>query len=159
MISLIVAMDKNRAIGKDNKLPWNLPADLAYFKKVTMGHTVIMGRKTFESIGKPLPGRQNVVVTRNKNYVAEGCSTIHSIEEALKYRENEEAFVIGGADIFKEFLPCTDRLFITLIDDEFEGDTYFPQIEYSKWLLISKTTGEKNEKNPYTYHFLVYEKK
>lgn len=159
MISLIWAMGRNRVIGKNNSLPWHIPADFAYFKKVTMGHTVIMGWRTFESIGRPLRGRRNVIITRNKDYRAEGCIICHSVEEALEFAKNEEVFVIGGADIYSSFLPYADRLYITLIEEDFEGDAYFPQIDFSKWQIVFKTAGEKNEKNPYTYWFIVYEKK
>lgn len=158
MISLIVAMDKNRLIGDNNKLPWNLPLDLAYFKKVTMGSTIIMGRKTFESIGRPLPERQNVIITRNKDYFKEGCQVCHSIEEALAFGINDEAFIIGGAEVYSKFLPYVDKLYITLIEENFTGDTYFPQIESDKWVLTSKMKGERNEKNPYNYYFLIYKK-
>lgn len=160
MISLLVAMDKNRLIGKDNQLPWHLPADLAYFKKVTMGHPIIMGRKTFESIGRPLPGRTNIILTRNKNYEMEGCEVIHSIDDVQKMDEqmNEEIFVIGGAEIFKEVLPFADRLYITKIEEVFEGDTFFPEINYDQWKEISVEQGVTDEKNPYTYAYHVYGK-
>ncbi|MGG0187742.1 dihydrofolate reductase [Bacillus rhizoplanae] len=160
MISLLVAMDKNRLIGKDNQLPWHLPADLAYFKKVTMGHPIIMGRKTFESIGRPLPGRTNIILTRNKNYEMEGCEVIHSIDDVQKMDEqmNEEIFVIGGAEIFKEVLPFADRLYITKIEEVFEGDTFFPEINYDEWKEISVEQGVTDEKNPYTYAYHVYGK-
>lgn len=160
MISLLVAMDKNQLIGKDNDLPWRLPADLAYFKRVTMGHPIIMGRKTYDSIGRPLPGRENIIVTRDTSYEAEGCKVIHSIEEIVKMNEqtDQELFVIGGAEIFKEILPYSDRLYITEINEEFEGDTYFPAFDKSKWEVISEEKGIKDEKNPYDYKFLVYEK-
>ncbi|WP_020060713.1 dihydrofolate reductase [Bacillus sp. 123MFChir2] len=158
MISLLVAMDKNRLIGKENQLPWHLPADLAYFKKVTMGHPIIMGRKTFESIGRPLPGRTNIILTRNPNYEMEGCKVIHSINDVKKMDEqmNEELFVIGGAEIFKEVLPFADRLYITKIEEVFEGDTFFPEINYNEWEEISVTQGVTDEKNPYTYAYHVY---
>ncbi|MCP1123601.1 dihydrofolate reductase [Bacillus sp. 3103sda1] len=160
MISLLVAMDKNRLIGKENQLPWHLPADLAYFKKVTMGHPIIMGRKTFESIGRPLPGRTNIILTRNKNYEMEGCEVIHSIDDVQKLDEqmNEEIFVIGGAEIFKEVLPFADRLYITKIEEVFEGDTFFPEINYDEWKEISVEQGVTDEKNPYTYAYHVYGK-
>lgn len=158
MISMMVAIGKNRVIGRNNKLPWHLPADLAYFKKTTTGHTVIMGRKTFESIGKPLPNRRNVVITRNKDYKAEECIVCHTIEEAQRLCSNEEAFVIGGADIFSEFLPFADRLYITFIEEAFEGDIFFPEIDYSDWVLVSKVLGERNERNPYSYYFAVYDR-
>ncbi|WP_449536640.1 dihydrofolate reductase [Ferdinandcohnia sp. Marseille-Q9671] len=160
MISLLLAMDKNQLIGKDNDLPWRLPADLAYFKRVTMGHPIIMGRKTYDSIGRPLPGRENIIVTRDKTYHAEGCKVIHSIEEIVTLSENteQELFVIGGAEIFKEILPYSDRLYITEIEEEFEGDTYFPAFDKADWKVISKEKGIKDEKNQYDYTFLVYEK-
>lgn len=160
MISLLLAMDKNQLIGKDNDLPWRLPADLAYFKRVTMGHPIIMGRKTYDSIGRPLPGRENIIVTRDTSYKAEGCKVIHSIEDIVKMSEetDQELFVIGGAEIFKEILPHSDRLYITEIEEEFEGDTYFPAFDKDEWKIISKEKGIKDEKNPYEYTFLVYEK-
>jgi dihydrofolate reductase len=159
MISLIWAMDKNRLIGKDNKLPWRLPNDLAYFKKTTIGHIVVMGRKTFESVGKPLPARRNWVVTRDKGYRAEGCEMFYSIDEVLKAAVDEEIFVIGGAEIYSKFFSFADRLYITLINESFNGDTFFPEIKEENWKLVSKIKGERDEKNPYDYNFMVYEKK
>ncbi|WP_129726523.1 MULTISPECIES: dihydrofolate reductase [Bacillaceae] len=159
MLSGLVAMDKNRLIGKDNDLPWRLPADLAYFKKVTMGHPIIMGRKTFEAIGKPLPGRRNIIVTRNEQYKQPGCEVLSSIEDIYKVGDGiEEVFVIGGAEIFKEVLPMMDRLYVTYIDEEFEGDTYFPNINDNEWRIISEEPGITDEKNPYHYRFVVYER-
>ncbi|WP_175639572.1 dihydrofolate reductase [Metabacillus schmidteae] len=160
MISLLVAMDKHRLIGRDNQLPWHLPQDLAYFKKVTMNHKIVMGRKTFESIGRPLPGRENIIVTRDKAYTQKGCTILHSIEEIIELSSHskDELFVIGGAEIFKEILPVSDRLYITEIDHEFEGDTYFPDRKHSEWKKVSDEKGIKDEKNPYDYHFVVYER-
>jgi dihydrofolate reductase len=158
MISLLVAMDTNRVIGKDNDLPWHLPADLKYFKNVTIGHPIIMGRKTHESIGRPLPGRENIIITRDKSYKAEGCKVVNSIEETL-VSGDREVFVIGGAEIFKQVLPDADRIYITYIEDEFEGDTFFPEIDDSEWMVISKEKGPKDDKNPYDYYFVVYERK
>lgn len=160
MISLIVAMDKHRLIGRDNQLPWHLPQDLAYFKKVTMNHKIIMGRKTFESIGRPLSGRENIIVTRDLTYSQEGCTILHSIDEILELssRSDEELFVIGGAEIFKEILPVSDRLYITEIDDVFEGDTYFPDRKETEWKKISVEKGTRDKKNPYDFEFVVYEK-
>ena len=160
MISYIVAMDKNRVIGKDNQLPWHLPADLKFFKKVTMGHPIVMGRKTHESIGKPLPGRENIILTRNQTYKSEGCSVIHSVEELnrLVEEKNEEVFVIGGAELFKATFAHVDRLYITKIEHEFEGDTYFPDFKESDWKIISQEKGIKDEKNPYDYSFIIYER-
>jgi dihydrofolate reductase len=158
LISLIASMDRNRLIGKDNRLPWRIPLDLAYFKKNTLGHTVVMGRKTFESIGKPLPGRSNWIITRDENYIQEGCSVFHSIEEVLKAAPEEELFIIGGAEIYASFFPYADKLYITLIDEIFIGDTFFPQISPTIWEQVSKVKGERNEKNPHDYYFTVYEK-
>lgn len=157
MLSGLVAMDKNRLIGRDNDLPWRLPADLAYFKKVTMGHPIVMGRKTFEAIGKPLPGRRNIIVTRNKQYKQPGCEVLYSIEDIYKVGGGtEEVFVIGGAEIFKEVMPMMDRLYVTYIDEEFEGDTYFPNINDNEWRIISEEPGITDEKNLYHHRFVVY---
>ncbi|SFC76123.1 dihydrofolate reductase [Bacillus sp. OV322] len=161
MISLMLAMDENRVIGKDNKLPWHLPADLQYFKKMTTGHSVIMGRKTFDSIGRLLPGRKNIILTKNKSFEAEGAEVYHNILELKKMaeRENDEVFVIGGAEIFKEMLPISDRLYITHIHHVFEGDVFFPEVAEEQWSRISLTPGEQDEKNKYPFDFAVYEKK
>lgn len=161
MISLLVAMDKNRAIGVNNQLPWHLPEDLKVFKRITMGHPIIMGRKTHESIGRVLPGRENIVLTRKQNYSAPGCTIIHSVDDIKKLnaeRKDEELFVIGGAELFNHVLDFSDRLYITLIEDEFEGDTFFPEINQNVWNLVSKEKGIKDEKNPYNYYFMIYEK-
>jgi len=161
MISILVAMDKNRAIGVNNDLPWHLPADLQYFKRITMGHPIIMGRKTHDSIGRALPGRENIILTRDKNYSAEGCTVIHSVADIKRLneeRKNEELFVIGGAELFRQVLDFTDRLYITQIEAEFEADTFLPEINLDQWKLISKEQGIKDEKNPYDYYFLVYER-
>lgn len=157
-VSMIVAMDRNRIIGRDNKLPWRLPADLAYFKKTTMGHPVIMGRKTFESIGKPLPGRANIIVTRDKSYAAEGCQVVHSPEDALNAASAQSPFIIGGSDMYSLFFPLADRLYVTLIDGQFTGDTYFPAIEPREWRLTSSEPGTVDEKNEYPHTFLIYER-
>lgn len=161
MISLIVAMDQNRVIGKNNKLPWHLPADLQYFKKVTMGHPIVMGRKTFESIGRVLPGRENVIVTRNQEFKAEGCVVLHDIAQIKMFADNhdEEVFVIGGAEIFKEILPFTDRLYITEIHETFEGDTFFPEIDENEWDEISSNPGSVDEKNRFEHDFIILQKK
>ncbi|MFS0764562.1 dihydrofolate reductase [Peribacillus phoenicis] len=161
MISLIVAMDQNRVIGNNNKLPWHLPADLQYFKKVTMGHPIVMGRKTFESIGRVLPGRENVIVTRNQDFKAEGCVVLHDIAEIKMFADtrDEEVFVIGGAEIFKEILPFTDRLYITEIHETFEGDTFFPVNDENEWDKISSNPGSIDEKNRYAHDFIILQKK
>lgn len=163
IISFIVAMDERRGIGVDNKLPWHLPADLAFFKKVTTGHTILMGRKTFESIGRPLPKRRNVVLTRDPHFAAEGCEIVHSVQEAIERyggdAEGGELFVIGGAEVFRLFMPYADNLYITEIAHRFEADTFFDPIEETEWRVISREQGLRDEKNPYDYEFVVYERK
>lgn len=158
-LSLIVAMDRNRLIGSHNRLPWHLPADLQHFKQVTLGKPVIMGRKTFESIGRPLPGRENIIVTRNQDFKAEGCRVAYSIDEALEQAsQHEEAMVIGGAEFYRQLLPQADRLYLTLIEDEFEGDAWFPEWDASQWRELSNEPHEPDEKNPYHYRFRVLER-
>lgn len=157
MISFILAMSEDRVIGVKNTLPWHLPADLKYFRQVTTGHPVVMGRKTYESIGKPLPGRENIILTRQADYEVAGCRVIHSMDEILGETQGE-MFVIGGAEIFKETLPYADRLYITMIHGAFAGDTYFPEIDPAQWRLVSETKGTVDEKNVYEHEFLVYER-
>lgn len=161
MISFIVAMDDNRVIGKDNQLPWHLPEDLKFFKRVTMGHPIVMGRKTFDSIGRPLPGRENMVITRNTDFQFDGCTIFYGLDEFLAFSEQkteEEFFVIGGAEIFKQLLGKADRLYITEIHASFDGDTFLPTIEMNDWKEISREKGLKDEKNPYDYEFVVYDR-
>ncbi|WP_080845725.1 dihydrofolate reductase [Cytobacillus gottheilii] len=159
MISLMWAMDENGVIGKDNQLPWHLPEDLKFFKRTTMGRPIVMGRKTWDSIGRPLPGRENIVITRDRQFTCDDCTVFYSLEEMLTYCSNmEEVFVIGGAEIFKQILPAADRLYITSIHETFEGDTYFPDLDLSQWTLQSREQGIKDEKNPYDYEFLIYQK-
>jgi dihydrofolate reductase len=159
MISIVVAMDQNRVIGKDNRLPWHLPADLAHFKRLTMGHVIVMGRKTYEAIGRPLPGRTNVVLTQNVNYTAEGCIVVYSVREVLERFSSEPIDVIGGAQIISLFLPFIDMMHLTIIEAEFPGDVYFPEINMAEWELISKQKGIKDAKNPYDYYFFTYKKR
>jgi len=161
LISFIVAMDENRVIGKENQLPWHLPADLKFFKQVTMGHPIVMGRKTHESIGRVLPGRENIVISRNPVYHAQGCTILNSVEEFLKLSRarDDEFFVIGGAEIFKAVFPYVDRLYITLIHERFSGDTYFPEFTIKDWELVSIQKGTKDEKNPYDFDFRIYKRK
>jgi len=158
-ISFIFAMDRNRAIGLNNKLPWHLPADLKFFKNVTMGHPILMGRKTYDSIGKPLPGRRNVILTQNREFHAEGCEIVHSVEEAVQQFADEELFVIGGAEIFRLMESVVDRMYITYIEHEFEADTHFGEVDMSQWTLLSSEQGVRDEKNPYVYDFRIYERK
>lgn len=159
-ISLIVAFDENRLIGNNNALPWHLPADLKHFKNITMGHTMIMGRKTFDSIGKPLPGRVSMIITRQKDYKVEGCIVVNTMEEALKKcNDQEEVFIIGGAQIFECTLPIATDLYITKIHHAFTGDTHFPEISEKEWEQISEVTNERDEKNEWPYSFIHYKKK
>ncbi|WCK53394.1 dihydrofolate reductase [Aneurinibacillus sp. Ricciae_BoGa-3] len=159
MIAIIVAIDLNNTIGKNNSLPWHLPADLAYFKTVTMGHPIVMGRKTHEAIGRPLPGRQNIILTRDPGYEAEGCTIAHSVDEILDTYINQDLFVIGGAEVIKTFLPYTDKLYVTRIEERFEGDVFLPQIKSTEWRIVSSRQGITDVNNPYTYYFLIYERK
>jgi dihydrofolate reductase len=133
-LSLIVAMSSNRVIGVDNRLPWHFSSDLQRFKRITMGKPLLMGRKTHESIGRPLPGRQNIVLTSDTGYEAPGCTVVHSLDEAIAAAGNaEELMVIGGATLYDRLLPAADRIYLTLIEREFAGDTFFPQIDWQEW--------------------------
>lgn len=159
MISLLVAHDPNRVIGKNNDLPWHIPEDLRYFKEQTMGKGIVMGRKTFESIGRPLPGRLNIILTRNKDYSAEGAEVVHSMEEAVRLASDmhEEVMIIGGSDIFRMSLPVADRLYITYVDQEFEGDTYFPPYSEEEWALVSSSGKLESDGIPFSY--LIYDRR
>lgn len=154
-ISMIVAVDEERAIGKDNRLLWNIPEDLKRFKELTTGHTVIMGENTYHSIGRPLPNRTNIVVTLNQSLTLPGCFVVFSIDEAFqvaKEKENEEVFVIGGASIYKQCLPLVERLYLTLVEGKHEADTFFPDYaEFQK--VVSEEKGE-NEQYRYAYYIL-----
>jgi dihydrofolate reductase len=136
-LSIVVAMDARRGIGIDNKLPWHLPEDLAHFKRVTLGHPIIMGRKTFESIGRPLPGRRNIVVTHNRDWRHDGVETAGSLEEAVALVGGESASIIGGAQIFAEAMRIADRLIVTHIDKVYRCDTFFPEIDGGAWTAVS----------------------
>jgi dihydrofolate reductase len=158
MLSLIVAIAKNRVIGFENKMPWHLPAELAYFKRVTMGHPIIMGRKTFESIGRPLPGRRNIVVSRDRAYAAAGVDVVHSLDAATAACKNENAFIIGGATLYAEALPKVDRLYITEIDASPDGDTFFPALDGREWKETSRERRERDEKNQFDVSFIVLDR-
>ena len=156
IISLIAAMGRNRVIGKDNSLPWKLSADLKRFRQITSGKPVIMGRKTFESIGKPLPGRMNIIITKDEEYKAEGCVVVHSAEEALGAAHgNNEAMIIGGSQIFKEFLPKANRMYLTFIDADYEGDAYFPEYNKDEW---KEMHNEGHNDNGLRYSFVDLER-
>lgn len=154
IVSLIAALDRRRGIGKDNQLPWRLPADLKRFRELTTGHHIITGRKTYESIGKPLPGRTTIIITRNQNYSAEGCFVVHSLNEALalaRSRGEQEAFVIGGAEIYAQALPQADRLYLTFVDAEVEADAFFPAFDLQHWTEQESEKHLANEKNEFTF--------
>lgn len=159
MISLIVAHDENNVIGLNNAMPWHLPGDLAYFKRTTMGKPMIMGRKTFESIGKPLPGRTNIVITRDEEYAREGIVIVHSLEEALAQaeKESEEIMIIGGEQIFRMILPMANRLYVTKIEKQYEGDTFFPSYG-DEWQVVSQSDVNETE-DGLKFTYLVYERK
>ncbi len=159
MIHLIVATSKNNQIGINNQLPWHIPEDLAYFKEMTKGHTVLMGRKTFESIGRPLPHRQNVVLTRDKNFNPAGVTVLHCLEEALTFcQEQDLVFIIGGGEIYKAFLPYATNLYITLIDKDIEGDTSFCDYKDS-FKCVSRVPGKTLTSDGYSFSFTVWEPK
>jgi dihydrofolate reductase len=164
-LALIAAYSQNRVVGYDNKLPWHLPEDLQYFKRCTSGKAIIMGRKTFESIGRPLPNRTNIVISRNKQFQAQGVTVIASLEQAIELAEavNEvngvdEVMVIGGAAIYELALPLADRLYLTHVHASIEGDAYFPQVDFSHWHEVQRADYSASDSNPYDYSFVVYEK-
>lgn len=167
MISLIAAIGKNNELGRGNTLLWHLPADLKHFKEITTLHPVIMGRKTFESIGHPLPNRRNIIITRNVNYKrdlpaeSDGVELVYSLNEALDLfpDQNEEIFIIGGGELYKQTMPIADKLYITRIDAETkDADTFFPEIIPAVWNEVSHIEHGRDEKNPFDYTFSVYEK-
>jgi dihydrofolate reductase len=156
-ISLVCAMANNRVIGKDNQMPWHLPADLKHFKAVTMSKPIVMGRKTYESIGRPLPGRQNVVISRNKDYVAAGCDVVDSIEAALELLDGQpEIMIIGGGFLYSQMINQADHLYLTFIDLEVDGDTQFPEFEHLNLQQGDTESHTADEKNPYNYRFVDY---
>ena len=164
--SMIVAMAQNRVIGINNKLPWYLPNDLKYFKQVTMGKPIIMGRKTFESIGKPLPGRTNIIITRNTDWQAEGVKVAHSLEQAYQLAEaiaeidgQNELMIIGGDQIYQSSLPDTDRIYLTKVHAEVHGDAWFPEVDWSQWQELGREDYSAEGPNPYNYSFIVLERK
>ncbi len=158
-ISAIVAMAENRAIGKNNQLLWHLPADLQHFKQLTWGKPILMGRKTYQSIGRPLPGRSNIIITRDESFTAEGCLVVHSIPDALAVvKDTPEVMVIGGAELYQQMLPLTQRIYLTLIHQPFLADTFFPELKTNEWQEIEKIDHPADEKNNYPYSFLILQK-
>lgn len=161
MIHLVVAKSDNNVIGHDNQLIWHLPNDWKHFKEITTGHPIIMGRKTFESIGRPLPNRTNIIITRNKNYSVENAKVAHSLNEALQFAKeiDKNIFILGGGKIYEQALDLVDILEVTEVHENFEGDTYFPVIDLNVWKEISRIKHHKDEKNKFDYSFVRYERK
>ena len=161
IISQIVAVAENGAIGKDNDLIWRLPADLRYFKEITTGHHIIMGRKNYESIGRPLPNRTSVIITRNNDYKADGCIVVNSIKEALDIAKNNgetEAFIIGGGEIYQSSLEITKKVYFTEVHESFEADTYYPSLDKNQWTETSREFHSKDEKNAHDFSFVKFER-
>jgi len=159
-LSLIVAMATNRTIGINKQMPWHLSADLKQFKKITMGHPIIMGRKTFESIGRPLPGRQNIIISRDVNYQQEGCLVFNCLDAAVQHcSDQEEVFVIGGATLYEVTLERADRLYITQIHKSFEGDTWFPEIDAEGWREVACEDVNDDASVDFKYSFITYDRK
>ncbi len=162
MIKILVAFDENRVIGKNNALIWHLPADLQRFKTLTTGHVIIMGRKTYESIGRPLPNRTTIAITRQETFNPEGILVSHSLEEAIlkaKSISREDIYIVGGAEIYQMSLAVADQILVTQLHDIFDGDTYFPEIPLDTWEIVSREKGITDEKNKFQYSFLTYQKK
>jgi dihydrofolate reductase len=162
VLKILVAFDENRVIGKNNTLIWHLPADLKRFKTLTTGHVIIMGRKTFESIGKPLPNRTTIVISRQADLQIEGAIIAHSVEEAIlkaKSVTREDIFIVGGAEIYALSLPLADQILVTQLHDIFEGDAFFPEIPLDTWVVSERERGVTDEKNAYQYSYLTYSRK
>ncbi|MGX9986817.1 dihydrofolate reductase [Chryseobacterium sp. POL2] len=161
MISIVVAMGKNNAIGKENQLLWHLPEDLKHFKNLTSGHPIIMGRKTYESIGRALPNRTNIVVSRKDNWFEEGILIVPSLKEAIKHSKkiSDQVFIIGGGTIYEQTIDLVDKLEVTIVDGEMGADTFFPKINPKVWIEVNRECHHKDEKNAYDYCFVTYERK
>lgn len=162
IISLIVAMDEKRGIGVDGHLPWHLPADLKRFKSLTMSHHLIMGRKTYESIGNPLPGRTMIIVTRNPNYQPDGCMVARSLDTAIEFARmgmDNEAFIIGGGDLFEQSIDLADRIYLSLIHASLPADVFFPEIDDAKWQVVKSELVPADEKNLYDFTFKILERR
>lgn len=158
ILSAIVAMAENRVIGKNNQLPWHLPADLRHFKQITTGNAIIMGRKTYESIGKPLPNRTNIVISRNLSYRVPGCQVVGSIEEAVEIAEAEkraEIFIIGGSEVYEQLMPYVEKIYMTIVHQNFEGDAYFPELNSSEWTETEREDHAADAENKVGYSFVT----
>jgi dihydrofolate reductase len=160
LISLVAAAGNNNVIGGDNKLPWKMPADMKFFKDLTMHHSVIMGRKTFASFGIPLKNRRNIIITRDTSLSISGCEVVHSLDEAIKLvKDDKEVFIIGGAEIYRQSMAIANKIYLTRIHGDFEGDSYFPSIPETAWMQTVNKEYPADEKNPYPFAFLEYIKK
>ncbi|HSR62446.1 MAG TPA: type 3 dihydrofolate reductase [Gammaproteobacteria bacterium] len=158
-ISLIVAMDRKGVIGREGDLPWRLSSDLKHFKKITMGKPIIMGRMTHESIGRPLPGRENIVISRNKDYTANGCTVLNSLECVYaKFHDVDEIMIMGGEDLYRQTLDKADRIYLTEVHADLEGDTHFPEFDRESWEEVERYDFKKDEKNEYDYSFVILER-
>ena len=161
-ISIIVAVDEDFGIGLEGKLPWSLPSDLKRFKQITLGHTVLMGRKPYESIGRPLPGRSMLVISQQEGYFAAGCQTVSSLEEGIQeaHQNGEtELFVIGGGQVYQQVFPLSDRLYLTRVQTRAKTDTFFPAIDFSQWELVEQISQDRDEKHLSSYIFGIYDRK
>ncbi len=161
VLSAIAAMAENRVIGLNNRMPWHMPADLKHFKTVTSGHPVLMGRKTFHSIGRPLPNRANIILTRDKQFTAQDCLVVPHPDAALSMAlelDQDEVFIIGGAEIYRELLPRVQRLYLTIIHHQFEGDAFFPELNAAEWREVSREKHLADDKNAYDYSFVILER-
>jgi len=160
MITLVVAAGRKNEIGKDNQLLWHLPKDLKHFKEITSGHPIIMGRKTYESIGKPLPNRTNIVLTKRMDWFEEGILIVHSLKDALKHAKkiDERICIIGGQNIFEQSMPLADKIELTRVDATLEADTFFPEINPEEWQIVQEDCQEMDEKNPYNFCFQTFER-
>lgn len=158
MINIIVAADENNTIGKDNDLIWHLPDDLKFFKQKTSGHPIIMGRKTYESVGRPLPNRTNIIITRDKDYAVDGCVVVNSLDEAFSVANDDEIFVVGGAEIYKQALPVTDRVYLTRVHHTFDGDRFFPELG-DEWQEVESVLHPIDEKHVHPFTFKTYIKR
>ena len=161
MIAFVVAVAENGVIGRDNQLIWHLPADLRHFKELTLGHPIVMGRRTFESIGRPLPKRTNIVVTRHPEWQAEGCTIAYSVPLALELarQSDEQVFVIGGAEIYRQAIAAADTIYMTEVHHSFEGDVFFPEINHSEWRETTRKRHEPDEKHAYAYSFVTLQRR
>lgn len=159
ILSCVIAFGKNRGLGFGNKLPWHLPDDLKNFKEITRGHTVIMGRKTYDSMGRLLPERKNIIITRDKSYEVPGATIVHSVEEAIEEcKDEEESFIIGGGEILKLALPYLNRMYLTHVEAEVPADSFFPEFNIKDWKVISERFHPKDEKHSFEFTFKVYER-